>query len=105
MTGKVIVKPRNDGPATEETEPIRWAADESTTGDQYDVHFKVRENRDWRIWRSNTSRRRAVFRRNDNPVDYTTDKKYYLQARSEKSANPERRSGWSPSYFFGDTPF
>jgi copper binding plastocyanin/azurin family protein len=105
MTGKIIVNPTADGIVTDDTWPIRWAADQSTTGDQYDVRFKVGQNGDWRTWKQNTAKRRAVFGKNDNPVDYTVTKKYFLQARSEKSANPDRRSGWSESYFFGDTPF
>lgn len=104
MAGKIIVSPSSDGIPTDDTVPIHWAIDQSTTGDQYDVRFRV-ESGDWRTWKRNTAQRRGVFGKNDNPVDFDPTKLYYVQARSEKSANPKRRSGWSGSFLFGDTPF
>lgn len=105
MSGKVIVEPGFDGAATDDTVPIRWAVGASTTGNQYDVRFRVGENGRWRTWKRNSAERRDVFGKNNDPVDYTETKKFYVQTRSEKSANPSHRSGWSSSFFFGDTPF
>ena len=105
MAGKVIVNPVDDGPVTEDTVPIRWAVPQSTTGDQYDVRVRVGEDGAWRTWKRNTAKRGGVFGKNDEPVDYDVTKQYFVQARSEKSADPNRRSGWSNSFWFGDTPF
>jgi hypothetical protein len=77
----------------------------STTGDQYDVRFRVGENGRWRTWKRNTTELRGVFGKGNNPVDYTVTKKYFVEARSEKSAAPNHRSAWSGAYFFGNTPF
>jgi plastocyanin len=104
MAGKITVNPISDGPATDDTQPIRWATDQSTTGDQYDVRFRVGSGH-WHIWKRNTAKRRGVFGKDDSPVDFDPTKLYYVQARSEKSANPKRRSGWSGAFLFGDTPF
>jgi len=76
---------------------VKWAVERSTTGDQYDVRYRV-ENRDWKTWKRNTSARDAIFGQNDNPVNVQDGKTYKIQARSEKSAKPSHRSKWSPSF-------
>jgi plastocyanin len=74
---------------------ILWASSDSETGDQYDVQYKVGKG-DWKYWKKNTSKLNGLFGRNGKPVTVRDNKTYKVRARSEKSSNPKKRSGWSP---------
>ncbi|MEO8092188.1 MAG: hypothetical protein ABI726_05730 [bacterium] len=55
----------------------------------------------WRTrrgWKSNMSKLEATFGQNDKPVDVKPGKTYRFRARSEKSAKPDKHSGWSPGF-------
>lgn len=98
MVGTLKIKPYGVFPIP--TPPdhwfrVVWAQDESNTGDEFDVRFRVNGG-DWRTWKNNTSKRSATFGKNDNPVNVNPNKTYRFQARSQKSSNPSKRSGWSP---------
>lgn len=44
------------------------------------------------------SKLEATFGQNDKPVDVKPGKTYRFRARSEKSAKPDKHSGWSPGF-------
>lgn len=104
MDGKLRVSPifaplkRRGGEAFS----ILWAADLPgfATGDQFDVQYKVDDGK-WKYWKKNTSKRGGSFGKNGKPVSIKPGKQYKVRVRSEKSSNPKRRSGWSPSVSFG----
>jgi plastocyanin len=95
MDGKIRVRPTADD-LTDDQFLFRWAFPTSETGDEYDVRFKV-GNRDWKLWRNNTTAPSGVFGENDDPVDVKPGKTYKLQALSQKSTNRKKRSDWSPT--------
>jgi plastocyanin len=69
------------------------------SGDQFDVQYKVGD-REWKYWKKNTSKHGGSFGKNGKPVDVKPGKTYKIRARSEKSSNPKKRSGWSPPLTF-----
>jgi plastocyanin len=69
------------------------------SGDQFDVQYKVDDGK-WKYWRKNTSKPGASFGKNGKPVSIKPGKQYKVRARSERSANPKKRSGWSPPLAF-----
>jgi len=81
---------------------IAWA-DGSDTGDQFDVQYKV-GNHKWKYWKKNTSQVGGLFGASGKPVTVQKGKFYRVRARSEKSSNPRKRSGWSPAVGFGAIP-
>lgn len=99
MSGKIKVPP-SEGPPEPDGVPINWAVDASTTGNRYDVRFKV-DNAPWRNWKQGTKRQSDIFGRNDDPVNFSGLKDYTIQARSKLKSDPGRRSGWSPSLLIG----
>jgi plastocyanin len=82
---------------------ILWASSDSETGDQYDVQYKVGKG-DWKSWKKNTAKQNGLFGRNGKPVTVKKGKSYKVRARSEKSSNAKKRSGWSPPLAFGSIP-
>jgi hypothetical protein len=108
MSGKIKVAPALLGDITADSIGISWGTrfDGSpvhTTGDQFDVRFRVNDG-SWRHWKTNTAKRKGVFGKNDNPVDVKVGRTYDFKARSEKSSNPSRRSGWSPKLSYEHVP-
>lgn len=96
MSGRVEVKPLLDGFNADGTFDVVWATAASQTGDEYDVRFRVGDG-DWRLWKNNTSQESGRFGRNGRPVTVKPNRTYRFQARSQKSANRTKRSGWSPT--------
>lgn len=96
MTGSVKVPPtfaeRPDGrPFT-----VRWANSETNTGNVFDVQYRV-DGGTWRMWKTDTTRFKAVFGKDGNPVRVRPGHRYDFRARSQRTADsPEQRSGWSP---------
>jgi plastocyanin len=74
---------------------VRWALPGTTTGDQFDVRFRVGTSGAWTLWRNDTSARSGVFGRNGQPVQVRPGRTYQFQARSQKV--PTQPSGWSPT--------
>jgi len=79
---------------------IAWATPSTNTGNQFDVQYKVEDGK-WKYWKKNTSKLQGRFGNNDKPVNVRPGKTYKVRARSEKAANPDKRSGWSPVTAFG----
>jgi hypothetical protein len=79
---------------TDDEVGVKWADPSNTTGDQYDVRYRVGDG-NWRDWKRNTAKLELVFGKNDKPIDVRDGKTYRFRARSEKSSNPAKHSGWS----------
>ena len=83
MSGVVNVRPllldtTPDGP------PVQWASDGTTTGSAFDVQFRVGSNGDWRRWLTDTEKFKAVFGKNDRPVNFNPNRTYFVRVRSQK---------------------
>lgn len=74
---------------------VVWSNGKNHSGNRFDVQFKVNDGR-WRDWRKNTSKPAGGLGANDKPVNVSQSKTYRVRVRSEKKANPTKRSGWSP---------
>jgi plastocyanin len=112
MDGKIRVRPNAGPSAPDDSFLVRWAIGETPapraraarrwgpqgpteTGNRFDVRFKV-GNGNWRTWKTDTSKVRARFGRNDNPVRIRSDREYFFRVRSQKGQNDNKVSGWSP---------
>lgn len=106
MDGEVAVSPRLSPLARKRgfdpVVSVEWASQSTATGDQFDVQYKVGSG-DWKYWRKKTSKLEGLFGNNGKPVTVKKGKTYRIRARSEKSSNPTKRSGWSPALLFGLT--
>jgi glucose/arabinose dehydrogenase len=92
MTGVVRVPPRvRQGPA-DLPFAVWWATKTTTTGDEFDVDYKV-DDGTWQRWKTNTPARRGVFGRGGAPVDLETGREYSFRVRSGKNGV---NSNWSP---------
>jgi plastocyanin len=96
MAGKVKVKPQVYGTVQADEFPVRWN-DGGSTGDQFDVRWRLAGQARYKPWLTNTGLSAASFGAGNDPVDVKPGKTYLIQARSELSTNPDRRSGWSPA--------
>jgi plastocyanin len=74
---------------------VRWALTGTTTGNQFDVRFRVGTSGTWTLWRNDSSARAGVFGQNNQPVQVVPGLTYQFQARSQKI--PSQPSGWSPT--------
>jgi hypothetical protein len=99
MSGKIKV-PLSDGAPEPDGVPVIWAVKGNTTGNRYDVRFKVEDGR-WRDWKRGTAQKTDIFGRADDPVNFSGLKTYTIQARSKLGSDPDRRSDWSPSLILG----
>lgn len=100
MDGKLRVRPVFY-PATGKRGPaivfgVRWAGS-TGTGDQWDVKYKGRgSGGKYVTWLKNTDQLSAVFGENGEPVAPQTGDVFRFKARTERSSNPDRHSGFSP---------
>ena len=69
----------------------------TTTGNRFDVRFRVGTSGAWTLWRNHVSSRSGVFGQNGQPVQVIANRTYQFQARSLKSSAPNKPSGWSPT--------
>ena len=78
---------------------VRWAlpgtTTGTTTGNQFDVRYRVGTSGTWTLWRNDSSLRVAVFGQNGQPVQVMPGLTYQFQARSQNT--PSKPSGWSPA--------
>jgi plastocyanin len=95
MHGVIRVRPGLSD-VTSDSFFVAWAGGLTTTGDAFDVRYRVNGG-DWKTWKNDTEKRNATFGHNDNPVDVKPGKTYEIEVRSEKSVSkPSKRSDWSP---------
>jgi plastocyanin len=76
---------------------VRWALTGTTTGNGFDVRFRVGASTTWTLWKNDTSARSGVFGQNGQPVQVMPGGTYRFQARSLKASAPNQPSGWSPT--------
>jgi len=75
---------------------VRWSPGTNQTGNAFDVRYRV-DSGAWKAWKNHVSAAQAVFGAKKKPVRVRAGHKYEVQARSEKSTDLRKRSGWSPS--------
>jgi plastocyanin len=97
MHGFVKVRPIFGANPTGLPFTVTWALSTTTTGDRFDVRFRVGTSGAWRLWRNHVATRSGVFGQNGQPVQVITNRTYQFQARSLKSTAPNKPSGWSPT--------
>lgn len=72
---------------------VKWASATTRTGNRFDVQYRVAAGA-WKVWRSNTSTRSAVFGAQSRPVRVVRGRTYSFRVVSRLSATA--RSGVSP---------
>ena len=95
MDGIVKVRPTFLADPTGAPFTVKWALLGTTTGDKFDVRFRVGTATTWTLWRNDTSARSGIFGQNNQPVQVVPGQTYQFQARSEN--DPTKPSGWSPT--------
>lgn len=95
MDGVVKVRPTFLADPTGAPFTVTWALLGTTTGNRFDVRFRIGTGTTWRLWRNDTSGRAGVFGRNNQPVQVMPGQTYQFQARSEN--DPTKPSRWSPT--------
>jgi plastocyanin len=75
---------------------VRWSPGTNQTGNAFDVRYRV-DGGAWKTWKNHVAAAQAVFGANKLPVRVRPGHLYEVQARSEKSTNVSKASGWSPS--------
>ncbi len=95
MAGTIKIKPTIYNQTTSSF-GVRWSPGTTQTGNAFDVRYRV-DGGAWKTWKSHVTAAKAVFGANSKPVRVKPKHTYEIQARSEKSSNLSKRSGWSPS--------
>lgn len=105
MDGMVRVPVGIQNTADRQIFRVVWATEASRTGKAFDVKYRV-DGGPWVAWRTDTTKFRALFGRNDRPVPVEEEHTYEVRARSQKRVEqPKKVSGWSPiSLYFFDVP-
>jgi len=95
MDGVVKVRPTFVADPAGAPFTVMWALAGTTTGNKFDVRFRVGTATTWTLWKNDVSTRSGVFGQNGQPVQVMPGKTYHFQARSEN--DPTKPSGWSPT--------
>jgi hypothetical protein len=95
MDGKVFVPVTTQAAPSGPTFSVIWATGESRTGSRFDVQFRVGAA-DWRDWRKNTMKVKAVFGAGGSPEAAIPGTRYRFRARSQKGSDGRAVSDWSP---------
>jgi plastocyanin len=99
MTGLVRVRPISSAAPTGNPFTVTWADLNTNTGKAFDVRYKVGTGA-FKIWKNDTTQKKAVFGLNGAPVAVQLGQTYQFQVRSEKTAaspGNAKFSGWSPT--------
>ena len=75
---------------------VRWSPGTNQTGNDFDVRYRV-DGGAWKTWKFRVAAAQAVFGANNMPVRVRPGHTYDIQARSLRSTNRFKISGWSPS--------
>jgi plastocyanin len=97
MDGVVKVRPTFGANPTGLPFTVRWALTGTTTGNQFDVRFRVGTSGAWTLWKNDVAARSGVFGQGGQPVQVIANRTYQFQARSQRSSAPGKPSGWSPT--------
>jgi plastocyanin len=95
MAGVVKVRPVFAASPTGAPFTVTWALSGTTTGNQFDVRYRIGTSGTWKLWKNDTATRTGVFGQNGQPVQVVLGRTYQFQARSQK--DPTKPSGWSPT--------
>jgi plastocyanin len=95
MNGVVKVRPVFAAAPTGAPFTVTWALAGTTTGNQFDVRYRISTTGTWKLWKNDTATRTGVFGQNGQPVQVLPGRTYQFQARSQKV--PTQPSGWSPT--------
>jgi plastocyanin len=95
MAGTIRIKPAIFN-QTATSFGVRWSPGTNQTGNAFDVRYRV-DGGTWKTWKSHVAAAQATFGANNSPVHVGAGHTYEVQARSEKSTDLSKRSGWSPS--------
>jgi plastocyanin len=98
MDGTIDVRPvvsHRDGHSA----LVRWADNDSESGDRYEVEWRVKDKR-WQTWKESTVEQKLEFGGSGSPVAADPDRTYEVRARSFAADHPSRRSGLSPAVAF-----
>jgi plastocyanin len=99
MDGVVKVRPIHSFSPAGAPFTVTWAlggTSPTNTGNQFDVQYRIGTTTTWKVWKNDTSARSGVFGQNGQPVQVLSGRTYQFRARSQKSTNPSKPSGWSP---------
>jgi plastocyanin len=94
MDGVVRVRPIHNFNPAGLPFTVSWALPGTTTGNRFDVQFRVGATGPWTFWRNDTPTRSGVFGQSGQPVPVMPGRTYQFRARSQKV--PSQPSGWSP---------
>ena len=97
MTGVVKVRPAFSAAPTGNPFTVTWGDSGTTTGQAFDVNYRVGTSGTWKVWKNDTVQRKAVFGQAGSPVAVNPGTKYQFQVRSEKGSDHSKRSGFSPT--------
>ena len=97
MDGVVKVRPVFASAPTGAPFTVSWALAGTTTGNRFDVRFRVGTSGTWTLWKNDVAGRSGVFGQGGLPVQVMPGRTYQFQARSLKQTAPTKPSGWSPA--------
>jgi plastocyanin len=95
MVGTINIKPAIFS-KTASSFGVKWSPGTNQTGNRFDVRYRV-DGGAWKTWRNHVATAQAIFGAGNSPVHVGPGHTYEVQARSEKSTNLSKPSGWSPS--------
>jgi plastocyanin len=75
---------------------VKWSPGTGDTGGKFDVRYRVNGGT-WKAWKNDTTTAQGTFGLNGKPVVLRSGHTYDIQARSEKSTDTSKSSGWSPT--------
>ena len=90
MHGSVKVRPVSASAPDGAPFTVRWALSTTTTGNQFDVRFRVGTSGSWTLWKNYVAARSAVFGQGGQPVQVIANRTYQFQARSEDADQAQR---------------
>lgn len=76
---------------------VRWATASTTTGNRWDVQYRVGTAKTWRSWKVDSVSKAATFGKLGRPVELKSGRRYQFRMRSQKGS---AQSKWSPLVSF-----
>jgi len=95
MAGTIKIKPLIFN-QTSSSFGVKWSTGSNNTGGKFDVRYRVNGGA-WKVWKNDVTSTQATFGANNKPVHVAPGRTYDIQARSEKSTDTSKVSGWSPA--------
>jgi plastocyanin len=100
MAGVVKVRPAVNTAPSGNPFTVIWADSGTSTGNAFDVRYRVGTTGAWQLWRNDKAQFQAVFGQNRKPVAVTPGTTYQFQVRSELACDHSKLCGWSPTLTF-----